>query len=204
MIIVSCEQGSDEWHAARAGFATASEFSSVLAKGQGITRTKYLRKLVCERLIGKAIDSGYKSADMLRGQEQEQFARAAYEIKTGNSVEKIGFLRHDQIAAGCSPDGWVGKDGGVEIKSVIGTVQIETILSGQYPSEHRAQIQGCMWLCERAHWDFVSFCDDMPDNLQTYIFRVERDETYILKMQAEVTVFLREVDALVTKLQEMT
>jgi len=201
VVIIDCLQGTPEWHAARAGRATASEFSSVFAKGQGISRTKYLRKLVCERLCGKAIDNGYQNADMLRGQEQEQFARAAYEIKTGNTVEQVGFVQHDTLMAGCSPDGLIRSVAGVEIKSVIPTVQLDTIERGGFPPEHRAQIQGCMWLTERTWWDYCSYSEDMPENLRTYIYRVERDDTYITALQAEVTVFLREVDALTEKLR---
>jgi len=204
MIIHDVEQGSDAWHAARLGRATASEFSSVLAKGQGKTREKYLRRIVCEILTGKPVESSATGAwakNLERGHEQEEFALAAYEIKTGNTVEKVGFVQHDTLMAGCSPDGFVGVDGGVEIKSTIPTVQLETILQGGYPSEHKAQIQGCLWLTGRAWWDFCSYSEDLPENLRLYVFRVERDETYITALQAEVTVFLRDCDSLTEKLR---
>jgi hypothetical protein len=61
-------------------------------------------------------------------------------------VEQVKFIKHPTLAAGCSPDGLVDEDGGVEIKSVIPTVQIDTVLAGGYPSEHKAQIQGCLWI----------------------------------------------------------
>lgn len=204
MIVVDCEQGSDAWALARCGLATASEFSSILAKGQGKMRTAYLRRLVAERLTGKPIESqanGSWAKHMERGNEQEEFARAAYEIRTGNSVDRVGFVRHDTIMAGCSPDGAVGSNRGVEIKCVIPTVQLETILSGSYPPEHKAQIQGSLWLCEREWWDFCSYSPDMPENLRTYIYPVQRDEAYIRQLQAETVVFLREVDALVEQLR---
>ena len=187
----------------RCGLPTASEYSSILAKGQGITRKKYLRRIVAEILTGKpSADSSYGGwqQNLERGHEQEQFARASYEEVTGNIVEEVGFIRHPTIRTGCSPDGLVGSDGGCEIKSVIPTVQIETILSGKYPSEHVAQIQGNMLNTGRAWWDFCSFSPDMPEHLRTYIFRVVRDEAYILNLAAEVTVFLGEIDALVAKL----
>ena len=202
MKIIDFPQGSEEWAQARCGRATASEFSSVLAKGQGKMRTAYLRRLVAERLTGKPTE-GYKNAHMERGQEQEQFARAAYEIKTNSIVDKVGFIQHESLMLGCSPDGFVGIDGGVEIKSVIPTVQLETILTGGYPSEHRAQIQGNLWLSGRAWWDFCSFSEDLPENLRTYVFRVLPDAKYIVQLEAEVTVFLREVDALLDQLKGM-
>lgn len=194
-------QGSPEWFAERVGHATASEFSAILAKGQGITRTKYLRRVVAERLTGKPSET-YKNANMERGSEQEPYARMAYEARTDNLVEEVGFIKHTTLMAGASPDGLIGVDGGCEIKSVIPTVQLDTILAGGYPSEHRAQIQGSMWITGRAYWDFCSFSPDMPDHLRTYIFRVVRDEAYILNLAAEVTVFLGEVGALIAKLNE--
>jgi len=61
---------------------------------------------------------------------------------------------------------------------------------------------GNLWITGRAWWDFCSFSPDMPEHLRTYIFRVVRDEAYILNLAAEVTVFLGEVEAMVAKLNE--
>jgi len=198
-------QGSPEWLQARCGHATASEFSSILAKGQGKMRASYLRRVVAERLTGKPSENyshGAWAKNLERGQEQEPHARMAYEALTGNPVEEVGFLKHRDLMAGCSPDGLIGTEGGAEIKSVIPTVQLTTILDGGYPSEHQAQVQGSLWISGRKYWDFCSFSPDMPANLRCYVHRVERDEKYILNLAAEVTVFLKEVDALVAKLME--
>lgn len=200
MKIFDFPQGSPEWAQARAGMPTASEYSAVLAKGQGKTRLAYLRRVVAEALTGKPVET-FKNGHTDRGQEQEEFACAAYEIKTGNAVDKVGFILHESIKTGCSPDGLVGEDGGVEIKCVIPTVQLETILSGGFPSEHRAQIQGSLWITGSKWWDFVSYSEDMPENLRTYIFRVEPDPKFFVQMEAEIVVFLREVDALLADLR---
>lgn len=196
---MNAPQGSPEWLQEKCGYASASEFSSVLAKGQGITRTKYLRRIVCERLTGKPTET-YKNANMDRGIEQEPLARATYEEITGNLVEQVGFIKHATMMAGASPDGLIGVDGGCEIKSVIPTVQLDTILAGRYPSEHRAQIMGNLWITGRAWWHFCSYSPDMPEHLRTYIYQVERDEAYIKTLTAEVLVFLADVDDLVAKL----
>jgi len=198
----SAPQGSEAWALDRCGKATSSEFAAVLAKGQGKTRAAYLRRVVSERLTGKPSET-YKNGHMERGQIQEPYARLAYEAATGNLVEEVGFIKHGTLEAGCSPDGLIDADGGAEIKSVIPTVQLDTILAGGYPSEHRAQIQGVLWITRRSWMDFCSFSPDMPQHLRTYIFRVERDETYILNLAAEVTVFLSEVEVLVAKLNDL-
>lgn len=198
-------QGTEEWALARCGRATASEFSSVLAKGQGKTRAAYMRRVLAERLTGKPTENvahGSWAKNLERGHEQEPYAALAYEALTGNMVEPCGFIPHESLMSGCSPDCLVGSDGGAEIKSVIPTVQVETILAGGYPSEHKPQIQGCMWVTGRAWWDFCSYSPDLPDNLRLYVFRVERDDAYIKTLAAEVIVFLREVDALYKQLME--
>lgn len=193
MKIVECFQGTPEWHAARCGRATASEFSSVLAKGEGKTRASYLRKLVGERLTGKVTES-FTNVHMIRGSEQEAMARLSYESVIDDFVEQVGFIQHDKLMVGCSPDGLVGKSGGCEFKSVLPHVHVETMLRGGFPPEHKAQVQGCLWITGREWWDFGSYCPDMPKHLRLYRFRVTRDEGYIETLEAEVRKFLTEVD----------
>lgn len=187
-------QGSEEWRLARCGCATASEFAAVLAKGQGKTRASYLRRVVAEMLTGKPVET-FRNADTDRGQEQEPAARFEYEALTGEFVRQVGFIRHPDLPIGCSPDGLIGDEGGAEIKSVIPTVQVATVLAGGYPSEHKAQVQGNLWLTKRKWWDFCSYCPDMPtDALRLYVFRVERDEEYIAMLEREVRAFVREAE----------
>lgn len=194
------EQGTQEWFALRCGKATASEFASILAKGQGKMRASYLRRVVAERLTGKPSET-YRNAHMDRGQEQEPLARMAYELATDNIVQRIAFIEHGSISAGCSPDGLVhGKRRGAEIKCVIPTVQVETVDAGGYPSEHKAQIQGSLWITGFEAWDFCSYSPDMPAHLKTYIFTVERDDAYIKTLEAEVLAFLADVDKMIARL----
>jgi hypothetical protein len=109
----------------------------------------------------------------------------------------VGFIQHDTLMAGCSPDRLVvGKKKGVEVKCVLTHVQVETILSGGYPSEHKAQIQGGMWITGFEEWDFASYSPDMPKHRRLYVYTVKRDEAYIKQLEAEVPLprFLAEVD----------
>lgn len=195
-------QGTPEWLAMRAGHATSSCFADVMAEGQGKTRAKYLRRVLAERITGKPVET-YHNGHMERGQDQEPLARMAYEARTGAMVEEVGFIPHPEIRwCGCSPDGLIGDDGGIEAKSVIPTVQIETILRGEYPPEHRPQVQGNLWVTGRAWWDFCSYCPDMPEHLQLYVFRVTPDLEYIAAMERKVRAFLAEVDKLHARLMD--
>ncbi|KKL86830.1 hypothetical protein LCGC14_1940760, partial [marine sediment metagenome] len=71
-------QGSDEWYKIRLGKVTASNFSKVLAKGQGKTRKAYMLKLAAERLTGESQES-YSNGSMDWGTEHEDEARRHYE-----------------------------------------------------------------------------------------------------------------------------
>lgn len=190
----------EQWLMDKCGYASASEFSSILAKGQGKTRAAYLRRVVAERLTGKPTET-YSNVHTARGIEQEPLARLAYEARTDNLVELSGFVKHPTLMVGCSPDGLVSTDGGGEFKCVLPHVQVETLDRGEYPPEHRAQVQGNLWITCRRWWDFCSFCPDMkrPEH-RCYIFRVERDEAYIAELEAEVRKFLSEVEAMLARL----
>ena len=190
------EQRSDAWFAARAGRATASNFRKVLAKiktGEAADRRNYRAQLVVERLTGKA-DDGFENAAMRWGTEQEPFAKIAYMAATGNIVEEIGFIEHTELMAGCSPDGLIGTDGGIEIKCPTKATHLDSLKAQNIPPEHIPQVQGCMWITGRKWWDFVSYHPDFPEPLQLLIVRVPRDEQYIANLELEVRDFLKSVD----------
>jgi len=201
---MNAPQGSEAWLLDRAGHCTASRFADVLAKiktGEASSRRNYRLQLVTERLTERPVE-GYKNAAMEWGSEQEPNARDAYEARTGALVDVSEFIRHPEVKwSGCSPDGLLGDDGVLEIKCPhVSTVHVETLLAGGYPSGHVAQIQGLLWVTGRQWCDFVSFDPRMPEHLQLYTFRVERDEAYIETLAAEVSRFLAEVEELTAKL----
>jgi putative phage-type endonuclease len=189
------EQKTEEWFAARLGKVTASRVADVLAKiksGESASRKNYKMELVVQRLTGKAGES-FTNAAMEWGTEQEPFARMAYEAHTGTFVKEDGFVDHPTIEGfGCSPDGIVG-EGLIEIKCPNTANHIETVLENKAPSKYIPQMQ-CQMACTGAKWcDFVSFDPRVPEDLQLFVVRVERDQEYIDSMEVEVKQFLSEV-----------
>ena len=189
------EQRTEEWFAARLGKVTASRVADVLAKiksGESASRKNYKMELVVQRLTGKAGES-FTNAAMEWGTEQEPFARMAYEAHTGTFVKEEGFVDHPTIEGfGCSPDGIVG-EGLIEIKAPNTANHIETVLENKVPSKYIPQMQ-CQMACTGAKWcDFVSFDPRVPEDLQLFVVRVERDQEYIDAMEVEVKQFLSEV-----------
>jgi putative phage-type endonuclease len=198
------EQGSDEWKAARIGHVSASNAAAVMSKTkegkESSTRKAYKIKLVAERLTGQAQET-YKNAAMEWGNEQEPYARMAYEAMQNVFVEKTGFWKHpNKKWIGVSPDGLVGDDGLIEIKCPNTTTHLEYIWDGVVPTEYRKQIQMQLWVTGRQWCDFVSYDPRLPVKNQLFVKRCMRDEDLILEMENEVTKFLGEIEAIINKL----
>lgn len=189
----------------RAGKVTASRVADVLSKiksGESAGRKNYKMDIVAERLTNQPSESFTKSA-MQWGTEQEPFARIAYETKMNLFVEQIPFMDHPQIEwFGCSPDGLVAEDGLIEIKCPNTTTHLEYIDGGKPPAKYIPQMQTQMACTGRKWCDFVSFDPRLPENLQLFVVRLDRDDGYIKDMEVEVQKFLQEVNELFTKLKE--
>ena len=215
MILETSDQRTEDWYAARLGKATASRFKDAIAtkkqtekqKKEGLpgdpmqAQLDYMTELVVERLTGQRVQK-YVTAAMQWG-DHEPAARTAYERITGRIVEETGFVAHDTLMAGCSPDGLIDWDGLIEIKCPFNTANhIETLLNGM-PSDHIPQVQGQMWITGREWCDFVSYDPRMPEALQLHVQRIQRDEAFIADLERRVTSFLAEVGNQVEALRRL-
>lgn len=193
--IITCEQGSPEWYQARLGLPTASEFKTVMAKGEGKTRRTYMLKLLGELMTGESEES-YSNAHMERGKAQEADARNLYAFHRQVDPELVGFIKNGP--KGCSPDSLIGKNGMLEVKTKLSHLQLEVLLANRVPPEHVAQCQGALWVAEREWIDFCSYRPKLP----LFVIRAYRDETYIKKLSSEVDQFLAEMNDLMAKVSE--
>lgn len=198
MILIECEQGSIEWLSARCGIPSASNFDQVLtSKGEpSKSSTKYAYKLAAERVSGIK-EEVFQSAAMARGCEVEQEAVDFYELTQGVSVQAIGFCLHPSKRFGCSPDRLVGEEGLLEIKCPLSHTQVEYLLDNKLPTEYIAQVQGQLLVTGRKWCDFLSY---FP-GLRPLIIRVERDETYIAKLEAALITLCKEIDIIADKIR---
>jgi hypothetical protein len=190
--IFDCAQGEPEWFEARRGIPTASRFADVLAKGQGITRRKYLLTLAGEAITGEVAES-YSNPHMERGHVMEQEACDLYSFAKDVEPEVVGFMRRGR--AGASPDRLVGTDGMLEIKSKLPALHLDVLDKGKLPSEHVAQVQGQLWIAGRDWCDFVSYWPKLP----LFCIRVERDESYIATLSQAVADFVGELDTYIER-----
>lgn len=195
--IFNCEQGSDSWFESRRGIPTASEFSTVLAKGRGggdsVTRRKYLLTLAGQILTGEVVQAWSGNENTERGHAMEDEARRLYAFHRDTDPQLVGFMRRGR--AGASPDGVVGDDGLVEIKSKLPWLQLEVLEQNRLPPEHVAQVHGQLWVSGRNWCDFVSYCPRLP----LFVIRIYRDDAYIAKLAQAVEEFNGELDQIVSK-----
>lgn len=197
------EQGTEAWHQLRLGKITASRIADVIAQiksGEAASRADYRIELVCERLTGKPTE-GFTNAHMERGIELEPFARAWYEVERGEFVKQVPFIDHPTIKnAGASPDGIVG-EGLIEIKCPMTKTHIKYLLDDRVPAKYMPQMAWQM-ACTESKWvDFVSYCPELPADMQMFIKRYERDDAYIAELEAKVIEFDQEVEQVIARLR---
>lgn len=184
--IIDCVQGEDAWFQARLGLPSASNFSAILAKGEGKTRKAYMNRLAAEIVTGEPGET-FSSQAMERGKVMEDEARDLYAFIHDAPLTRVGFVRNGP--KGASPDSLINTDGGMEIKTSRADLLVDILLKGEMPPEHKAQVQGNLWVCERAWWDLVIYWPKMP----LFVKRVTRDEAYIANLSAEVDRFNEEL-----------
>ena len=175
-------QGSDEWVAIRLGRLTASEMHLIITPTLKVADNDKSRahhyQLASQR-ITSYIEPQYISDDMLRGQSDEIYAREAYS-KNYEQVTECGFVTNDDFSGvvGYSPDGLVGDDGLIEIKSRRQHLQVKTILEDIVPAEYMIQIQTGLLVTGRKWLDFISYSGGLP----MFVKRVFPD----IKMQSAI------------------
>ncbi|RKQ95401.1 MULTISPECIES: lambda exonuclease family protein [Halomonadaceae] len=194
MQILTLDQGTPEWHAARLGIVTMSELKTLLVKGKGpggfgSGALSYMHQLIGERITGEPSDAFQGNAHTQRGHALEPVARALYSEATGNTrLEQVGIILNHGV--GYSPDCLVNGNGLAEIKTKLPKHQIEVLLNDEIPQEHIAQCQGGLWVSEREWIDFVSYWPGMP----LFVKRIYRDEAMIRTIAERVDAFHEELE----------
>lgn len=120
--------------------------------------------LACERITGISDDrENFTSNDMLIGQLDEPLARDVYSGHYAEAVE-CGFMVRDDhgFSIGYSPDGLVGDDGLIEVKSPRAKEHLRTILADEVPARYMPQLQTGLLVSGRQWIDYVSFFGGMP------------------------------------------
>ena len=208
MIYSTAPQGSEVWLQLRRGRITGSKFKTARdftkAGKPSAKRTLYAYDVARERFGGKA-ESNFQTYAMKAGQEQEPFARQAYETTTGHIVHEVGFAMTECGMFGLSPDGEVRTDpqglGGVEIKMMFGSENLfETVVEEDY-AEYMDQCLGYLLFLGWEWVDLVLWAPDLEaQGLGLVIHRIHRKDSIeaIAKLKADLDAFaalVREYEA---------
>lgn len=197
------EQGSQAWLDARKGCITGSRFKDCRDKLKSGLPSKaciaYAMDTARERVGGSA-PAKFQNAAMRTGTEQEPIARAAYERKTGNLVEEVGFFTTEDGLFGLSPDGLIDDDGVLEIKTMVSSDTLFTAMVDGDISQYIDQCLGYLLFLSRKWVDLVLW---VPDLGFMKIIRIERDEDAIEALESDLMEFARSVTSYESKLREV-
>ena len=200
MVIIECEQGSSDWLAARVGVITASRFKDAcdrlkVKKDQAIGDPSakmigYAAEVALERVSAVAADQGFVTWQMRRGTELEPHARTGYEAITGNMATEAGIVLTDDRMFGYSTDGFIERDGIIEIKCPASPEKIIAMWRDGDLSEYIHQIQGGLWITGRLWCDFIMYAPQLETvGKHLFVKRVERDESFIECLEKDLMVF---------------
>ena len=158
-IIHDMLQGTPEWHEIRKRRMTASHGTAIGSNGKGLIT--YVREIV-QAMIHEP--PNYTNKDMDRGNELEPIARSVYEFENNVTVREVGFITYGDYA-GCSPDGLVDNDGGLELKARNDKIHLGLLLGDKVDSGTIWQMQMCMLVTGRKWWDFGSYNPNFKQSL---------------------------------------
>ncbi len=211
MKIIECDQGSVDWHLARAGSITASMFEKARATLKSGPRKghptddalDYGFKIAIVRISGQPLVEGFETWQMKRGHELEPQARMEHEMQTGLIVQRAGFVMTDDGAFGASADGLIGEDGGCEYKCFVAPEKLRAFHIDNDASGIFDQVQGCMWITGRKYWHIGMYCPALePIGRQLWWREFKRDEAYIEQLEEDLWRFKLLVDEYEAKLRE--
>ena len=171
------DQNSDEWFLLRAGKVTASSLNKVMAnygKAFGEPAKKYAVDIAVQQLTGSTSGGGYTNEHMDRGHEEEPLAVMAYEAEFFCDVTNGGFFELGDV--GTSPDGLVGDNGLIEIKSAIPSIHYARIAKQSFDSSYKWQLVGHLKFTGRDWVDFISYCSSFPEDKKLYTHRSTPDD----------------------------
>ena len=150
------KQGTKQWHNARVGKLTASRAGAALGINPWQKPDDLIRAMVREAHGAEPEFSGNVATRW--GNDHEPLAVLDYMSETGNVVEEAGFYVHPEHEwLGASPDGFIGKDGLLEIKCPFSLRDGGEFKSLSEQPHYYAQVQVQLAVTGRKWCDFYQW-----------------------------------------------
>lgn len=202
MKIHDCDQYDPTWFKLRRGVPTSSDSHRIVTPAKwelASGRSTYIADLIADKFnpwYGMVDDR--VSTAMAEGSAMEPTARRYYEFDRNCTVKQVGFITTDDGRFGYSPDGLVGDDGLIELKSPQHHTHVKWLLAGVVPAEHLAQCHSGLIVTERKWIDFMSYAEGLPPLLVrvTPDERTEKLRGYLDKFWDEYQTALTQVETM--------
>ena len=198
----SIVQNTSWWETARAGIPTASEFHNLITPKfkprDGEMAESYFYMKLSERWTGTPTP-GKKTLEMDFGSILEEKAKPHYEFMFDETIAPCGLATTDDGKIGCSPDGLIGEDGGIEIKCPEAKTHTKYLMVGKLPDDYVLQVYGSIFVTGRAWWKFMSYRRDFP----AFVTLIDRDEKINAVIEETLKSFCDRLDAGYRRLCEM-
>lgn len=193
------QQGTTDWFLMKLGVLSASNIYKIMGKPGNETRKTYLYELVSQVCTGDVEEINSKYLDW--GKQNEPGARSKYEFITGQEITDIPFVFKDEFfREGCSPDGLVMNNTGLEIKCPYNPVHyIRFLVEDKMKPEYEWQVQFQIRTLESESWDFVQYHPSMQLN-PIKILTIPRNEEMQKRLDDEVPLFIEDMDNVLNKL----
>lgn len=188
-----------QWLEIKKGKFSASEFHRLMTdqKARGLSKggMTYVIEIILQRETDGEIEN-YNLRQFKHGKEYEKEAAFVFKTKTGKEITKYGeeqeFIKISDYV-GCTPDGLVGEDEGIETKcpdSKTHYFNLQNLkaenLKEIYPAYYW-QMQGCMYVTGRKKWYFVSYDPRFKNpEKRILILEIERNEEDILDLKRKL------------------
>lgn len=188
------EQGSEAWLRARSEIPTASEFGNLITpKGEirkGQMPQSYLAEKLAQKWLGGPLP-GFGSWATEQGGIREGEAIPWFCFEHSVQIDRVALCTSDDGRVGCSPDGLIGDDGGIEVKCPGAAVHVKYLLSGTIPDDYIPQVQGSLFVTGRPQWTFLSYFPKFP----ALVLQVEPDAEFQEHLAEALALFLAKFES---------
>ena len=195
MIIHEMEQGSPEWFQIKLGKFSATDFQTI-ANGRPATIETLIYKKAAQIITGHREET-YSNSNMEKGLELEDEAREAFSFEKGLVVRQVGFVQSAEHV-GCSPDGLIELDSGLEIKCPEDHTHARYLIHGC--NAYHWQLQASMFVTGRKSWYFCSYNPNFPIEKQLYIKQWFPDPIAVAKIETGLAYAVSELKRIVEEL----
>lgn len=198
------DQRSEEWQNIRSGKFTATDFGKLMPTAKqgpedfNAAQMAIIYRVAAERLTGLKKGSDWGSAPKDFGVETEDEARISFILETGLDVCEVGFAEFNKWI-GCSPDGLIGDDEGLEIKCPNSDTHLRYLNRPEdLLDDYRYQCVGGLLCTGRKRWHLYSYDPRFgSERMRSVHVIIERDNPEIARLQARLDVAVEKVKEII-------